>query len=95
MPCPYGVDIAAILRTYNRCFDDQLLPNPDGAHDEEYLRRRRILLNRYKNNVKPDGRAERCIGCNQCSPKCPQSLHIPTQLKRVEELVERVRQEWK
>ena len=95
MPCPYGVDIAGIFRIYNRCFDDQLLPNPDSAHDEEYLRRRRILLNRYKNNVKPDGRAERCIGCNQCSPKCPQALHIPTELKRVEELVERVRQEWK
>ena len=63
--------------------------------DEQYLRRRRVLLNRYKNSVKPEARAEHCIGCNQCSPKCPQSLDIPAELKRVEELVQRVRNEWK
>jgi predicted aldo/keto reductase-like oxidoreductase len=95
MPCPYGVNIAGIFRAYNRCVDDSLLPNPDAPHDEQYLRRRRVLLNRYKNGVNPDARAEHCIGCNQCSPKCPQSLDIPAELKRIEELVERVRNEWK
>ena len=83
-----------MFRVYNRCVDDHSLPNPAAKHDEEYLRRRRILLNRYKNAVNEKGRAERCTGCNKCSPKCPQGLNIPQQLGRVEKLVEAVRNEW-
>ena len=95
MPCPYGVDIAGIFRIYNRCVDDRVLPNPSATHDKEYLRRRRILLNRYKNAVNEKGRVDRCTGCNKCSPKCPQGLNIPQQLSRVEKLIETVKKEWK
>ena len=91
MPCPYGVDIAGIFRVYNRCSDEQLLPDPSGAHDEEYRRRRRRMLNRYRNTVAERSRAEHCIGCNECSPKCPQGLDIPRQIDRVEELIEALR----
>lgn len=90
MPCPYGVDIAGIFRVYNRCVDEGRLPDPDGEHDEEYMRRRRMLLNRYKNTVAERGRADHCIGCEQCSPKCPQNIRIPQQLEMVERLIERV-----
>lgn len=91
MPCPYGVDIAGIFRVYNKCVADMTLPNPKSRHDEEYLRRRRIFLNRYRNNVKEAARADHCVACNECSPKCPQGLMIPHQMERIDKLVEQVR----
>ena len=91
MPCPYGVDIAGILRVYNKCVADMTLPNPNMRHDEEYLRRRRIFLNRYRNNVKESARADHCVGCDECSPKCPQGLMIPHQMERIDKLVEELR----
>lgn len=91
MPCPYGVDIAGILRVYNKCVVDMTLPNPASKHDEEYLRRRRIFLNRYRNNIAESARADHCIACNECSPKCPQGLMIPHQMERIDKLVEQLK----
>ena len=32
-----------------------------------------------------------CIGCNQCSPHCPQGIDIPRELHRISDYVERLR----
>ena len=88
MPCPYGVDIAGIFRVYNKCVSDMTLPSGKSKRDEEFLRRRRIFLNRYRNNIAEASRADHCIACNECSPKCPQGLMIPHQMERIDKLVE-------
>lgn len=36
--------------------------------------------------------ASHCIGCNQCSPHCPQSIDIPKELHRIDEYVEKLKQ---
>ena len=37
--------------------------------------------------------ASHCIGCNQCTPHCPQSINIPKELHRIDAYVERLKQE--
>ena len=37
------------------------------------------------------GQADHCIGCNQCSPHCPQGIDIPRELHRISDYVERLR----
>ena len=34
---------------------------------------------------------DNCIGCNQCSPHCPQGIDIPRELHRISDYVERLR----
>jgi len=91
MPCPYGVNIPANLRVADACTSQLNMPNPDGEHDKEYMRKRRLFLNRYKNAMEPEQRAEFCINCGQCQPKCPQGIRIPRELEKIQTLVEKLK----
>lgn len=37
--------------------------------------------------------ADHCIGCNQCSPHCPQRIDIPKQMQRINSYVEELKAE--
>lgn len=87
MPCPYGINIPGNLRLFDNCSSELNLPDPNGPHDKEYQRKRRIFLNRYKNKLDEKERAEFCIACGACRDKCPQRIDIPRQLDRIENLV--------
>ena len=75
MPCPYGLDIPGILLHYNRCVNAGNLPA--SSQDPDYLRARRAFLIGYDRSVPRLRQAARCIGCDQCSPHCPQGIDIP------------------
>ncbi len=86
MPCPYGVDIPAILLHYNKCLNEGSLP--EDAQNPRYRAARRAYLVGYDRSVPKLRQASHCIGCGQCSPHCPQRIDIPAQLHRVDRLVE-------
>ena len=69
MPCPHGVNIPGNFRTFN-------------AHamyqNDKALNWSKSML------VKDEAFADQCIECNECIPKCPQHIEIPTELKRFE-----------
>ena len=65
MPCPNGVEIAAILEYYN---DAITYDNP---------RAPRFL---YR-NLSEDKRANQCVECFECEEKCPQGIPISKHLK--------------
>ena len=91
MPCPYGIDIPAILLHYNKCLNEGNIP--ESSQDADYRRARRAYLIGYDRSVPKLRQASHCIGCNQCSPHCPQRIEIPTELHRIDHFVEQLKQE--
>ena len=91
MPCPYGLDIPAILLHYNGCVNEGNVPK--SRQDENYRKARRAFLVGYDRAVPKLRQANHCIGCNQCNPHCPQSIDIPKQLRRIDDFVEQLKQE--
>ncbi|MDE6423413.1 MAG: aldo/keto reductase, partial [Muribaculaceae bacterium] len=90
MPCPYGLDIPAILLHYNKCINEGNVPV--SSQSENYREARRAFLVGYDRSVPKLRQASHCIGCNQCSPHCPQSIDIPHELHRIDRYVEKLKQ---
>ena len=90
MPCPYGIDILAILLHYNKCVNEGNLPK--SQQDENYKEARRAYLVGYDRSVPKLRQASHCIGCGQCNSHCPQSIDIPKELHRIDQFVEQLKQ---
>lgn len=91
MPCPYGLDIPAILLHYNKCINEGNVPA--STQSENYREARRAFLVGYDRSVPRLRQASHCIGCGQCAPHCPQSIDIPAQLHRIDRFVEGLKQQ--
>ena len=91
MPCPYGLDIPAILLHYNRCVNEGNIPK--SSRDENYREARRAFLIGYDRSVPKLRQASHCTGCDQCNPHCPQSIDIPKKLQEIDRFVENLKQE--
>ena len=66
MPCPNGVEIAAILEYYNDSF---VYDNP------------RASRSLYR-GLSEEKRADNCVECFECEEKCPQGIPISEYLKK-------------
>ena len=74
MPCPYGLDIPGIFSLYNAA--------------RSRKRQDRGFLHEYEKAIPPLRRANRCTGCGVCLAHCPQSVDIPKEMRRIDEMVE-------
>ena len=90
MPCPYGIDIPAILLHYNKCVNAGEVAA--SSNDEGYKKARRAYLVSYDRAVPKLRQASRCIGCNQCMSHCPQSINIPRELQKIDRYIENLKQ---
>ena len=90
MPCPYGIDIPAILLHYNKCVNAGEVA--ESINDEGYKKARRAYLVSYDRAVPKLRQAARCIGCNQCMSHCPQSINIPRELQKIDRYIENLKQ---
>ena len=90
MPCPYGLDIPAVLLHYNKCVNEGNVPS--SSQDPDYRRARRAFLIGYDRSVPKLRQADHCIGCNQCVHHCPQGIDIPAQMQRIDRFVEELKQ---
>lgn len=70
MPCPYGVDIPGAFRCYNVSFID--------GYFKGLMEYALCTTMRSKQSL-----ASMCVECGLCVPKCPQSIMIPAELKKV------------
>ena len=91
MPCPYGIDIPAILLHYNKCVNAGEIAK--SIEDEGYKKARRAYLVSYDRAVPKHRQAARCTGCNQCSEHCPQRINIPREIQRIDKYVENLRKD--
>lgn len=90
MPCPYGLDIPSILLHYNKCVNEGNVPESQQA--ENYRQARRAFLIGYDRSVPRLRQADHCIGCNQCVHHCPQNIDIPSEMQRIDNFVEHLKQ---
>lgn len=90
MPCPYGIDIPAILQHYNKCVNEGQIAS--GRQTEEYRKARRAYLVSYDRAVPKLRQASRCIGCGICTSHCPQDIKIPQELHRIDGYIEKLKQ---
>mgnify|MGYP000159851085 CR=1 FL=1 len=90
MPCPYGLDIPAILLHYNKCLNEGNVVS--SRQDPRYREARRAYLVGYDRSVPRLRQASHCIGCGRCVPHCPQSIQIPKEMHRIDRYVEQLKQ---
>ena len=90
MPCPYGIDIPAILTHYNKCVNEGNIPRDQ--QDADYRKQRRAFLVSYDRAVPKLRQASHCIGCNQCTSHCPQGIKIPRELHKIDKYIEELKQ---
>jgi len=70
MPCPHGVNIPGSLGLYN---------NANMFENKEQSRKEYLMF------IREESRADKCINCGECVPKCPQQIEIPKRLAEVAE----------
>ena len=71
-PCPQGVAISSCLGAYMM----------SKIYDD--LERPKMI---YNNFIKEENRADKCIDCGECEPKCPQNIPIIESLKEAHKLL--------
>lgn len=91
MPCPYGIDIPAILLHYNKCVNEGNVPKDSQAPN--YRAARRAYLVSYDRSVEKLRQADHCTGCGQCNKHCPQRIDIPKEIHRIDAFIEQLKQE--
>ena len=91
MPCPYGIDIPAILLHYNKCVNEGEIAK--SIEDENYKKARRAYLVSYDRAIPKLRQTARCIGCNQCMSHCPQNINIPRELQRIDRYVDNLKKD--
>ena len=90
MPCPYGIDIPAILLHYNKCVNAGEIAGSTAS--ENYKKARRAYLVSYDRAVPKLRQAARCISCGQCTSHCPQSIDIPREIRKIDRYIEELKQ---
>lgn len=82
MPCPYGLDIPAILTFVNQV----RTAKPQLSNKE--------ILKLYAKAVPEElRRADHCTSCRRCVPHCPQSIDIPKELGIIDKMIDEVKNE--
>ncbi|MCE5206496.1 MAG: aldo/keto reductase [Porphyromonadaceae bacterium] len=90
MPCPYGVDIPNVFGHYNRIISAG--KRLQSSNDENYRKARRAYLVGYDRKVPKLRQSSHCIGCETCNPLCPQSIDIPSEMRRIDLYTEQLKQ---
>lgn len=82
--CPVGT----LLGFFSRFSLFRITIISENVQDENFSRARRAFLVGYDRSMPKLRQASHCIGCNQCSPHCPQRIDIPAELHRIDTYVE-------
>lgn len=91
MPCPYGLDIPMIFKHYNRCLNEGTMPQ--NKLDADYRKQRRAFLIGLDRTVPRMRQADKCVGCRECEPHCPQRIKIANEMQRIDKFVQTIKED--
>ena len=91
MPCPWGIDIPGIFRHYNRSITEGSFAHT--REQKDYAKLKKAYLTTYDKAIPTVRQADHCIGCGICMSHCPQSIPIPTELARINDYIEKLKQD--
>ena len=82
MPCPYGLDIPAILTFKNMLLSSEVSPSAKEA------------LALYRKMIPEElRRSDHCTGCRRCNPHCPQQIDIPKEIAEIDRKMDEIKGE--
>ena len=91
MPCPWGIDIPGIFKHYNTAVQEGRYPQTQEQKD--YQKLKKAYLVSYDRAIPTLRQANHCINCGECLSHCPQSIPIPRELQRINQFVEKLKQD--
>ena len=91
MPCPYGINIPGIFKFYNNSINNDTYVS--SKEQADYAKARKRFLLAYDEAIPTVRQADHCIRCGKCSPRCPQHIRIPNELRRIDQYIESLKQE--
>ena len=90
MPCPYGINIPGIFKFYNDNINAGTYVS--SKEQKDYARAKRRYLLKYNEAIPTVRQADHCIACRKCVQSCPQRIQIPTELRRIDTYIEKLKQ---
>ena len=92
MPCPYGLDIPAILLHYNKCVNEGNVAS--SSQDENYRRARRAFLVGYDRSASRDSaRPATASAVTSACRIARRTSDIPQELHRIDRFAEHLKQD--
>ena len=91
MPCPWCIDIPGTFQHYNRAITDGTYAQ--STAQKHYAKLKKAYLVSYDRAVATVRQADHCISCGECLSHCPQSIAIPTQLRRIAKYIDDLKQD--
>jgi hypothetical protein len=91
MPCPFGIDIPTIFKHYNDAVNEGTIAQ--SVEQKDFKKLKKAYLTSYDKAIESIRQADHCISCNQCVPHCPQQIRIPRELRRIDNYIEKLKQE--